>query len=481
MVVGTKKADVLDIKFGDTVQALGGADTINVNQADSYYDQFSTPYGLIDGGTGFDTLVLNAPRTDDWSYSFGDLRSIERLKFTNAAGSYDIVKLTVPVSATGTVAAGAAMEIVGSTGGNVVWITVTGGMGSASAITMPDLTFTGFDRSPDLATVFGDDYIMLVAGDSSNYVLRASDVIGKQGIEQDLVGDAGNDTLIGSVGTDWFSGRTGADKMYGKSGDDGFALFGSDQPSAGDLFDGGSGNDFLFINGRFGPVTFAGTLVSIEGIRVGYNAELDITAAQMAMLPEALRLSGSNTGTLNITEATNFSAAKFVFLGTQSPTIAISGTDGANVLTGSSGVDILDGAGGADRLNGGAGADSLYGGDGADVLTGGAGGDAFIFDTLAMAGARDTIVDFRTFQGDFITLDTAVFTAVSGTNGHLTEGQFHAAAGANAAHDSDDRVIYNRTTGVLYYDADGLGGQEAIAFALLKGQPGLSASNILLL
>ncbi len=478
LITGTDGANALNINFGDTVMALGGADRIIVSEADPYGSRPLTPYGLIDGGTGIDRLILQASQFSDWTYAFSDVRSVERLDFTNAAFYFDRAQflVKVPGTATGTVAAGTAMTITGSDGGNEVAYEVTGGMGGASAITLPDLTFMGFDTSSQLALQFSNDYVELRAGDERNYVLRASDAIGKLGIEQDLIGNAGNDTLIGSVGSEYLGGQGGADKLYGKGGDDVLGMGVS--VVAGDLFNGGAGTDFLYITSA---VTFAGTVVSIEGIRFDFDATLNVTASQMRMLPAALQLSGSVTETLNITEASRFSASQFTFLGDFAPTISITGTRGADVITGSSQADILDGSAGADRLSGRAGADSFYGGDGADILIGGAGGDAFNFDTLARPRVRDTITDFKTAEGDFITLDKTVFAAVTQTDGHLTASQFHAGAGAKAAQDAADRIIYNTTTGALYYDADGIGGQAAIAIVQLKGQPALTAADILIL
>ena len=49
-------------------------------------------------------------------------------------------------------------------------------------------------------------------------------------------------------------------------------------------------------------------------------------------------------------------------------------------------------------------------------------------------------------------------------------------AGA-AAHDADDRIIYDQTNGNLYYDADGNGAGAAILFANLSGHPAIVAAD----
>ena len=48
---------------------------------------------------------------------------------------------------------------------------------------------------------------------------------------------------------------------------------------------------------------------------------------------------------------------------------------------------------------------------------------------------------------------------------------FYAKAGATKAHDADDRLIYNKTTGNLYVDIDGKGGADAVLFAKLANHP----------
>jgi Ca2+-binding RTX toxin-like protein len=47
-----------------------------------------------------------------------------------------------------------------------------------------------------------------------------------------------------------------------------------------------------------------------------------------------------------------------------------------------------------------------------------------------------------------------------------------------SAHDASDRLIYNTSTGDLYYDADGTGAKAAILVAHLTGNPVLIYSDI---
>jgi Ca2+-binding RTX toxin-like protein len=51
--------------------------------------------------------------------------------------------------------------------------------------------------------------------------------------------------------------------------------------------------------------------------------------------------------------------------------------------------------------------------------------------------------------------------------GSLTSDEFYAAAGATKAKDATDRVIYDTTSGKLFYDADGFGGTASVQIAVL--------------
>jgi Ca2+-binding RTX toxin-like protein len=160
--------------------------------------------------------------------------------------------------------------------------------------------------------------------------------------------------------------------------------------------------------------------------------------------------------------------------------VNLAGNAAANLLTGGGGSNLITGAAGADTISGGTGDDTLSGGTGADRLTGGAGYDVFRFDSLPDAGA-DLITDFAVGV-DKIHLSRAVFAGLAGAAaGPLGLGLFWSGAGVTAAHDADDRLVYDTTTGTLYYDPDGLGGAAAIALATFgPAKPILSAGDFIL-
>ncbi len=149
----------------------------------------------------------------------------------------------------------------------------------------------------------------------------------------------------------------------------------------------------------------------------------------------------------------------------------LTGTGGANKIYGMRGQDSLAGSAGRDVLDGGAGNDRLGGGAGRDLLTGGAGRDTFVFDTSPRRNV-DVIADFNA-PADTFRLDDAVYKAL--TAGTLKTGAF-AANMTGQATDANDRVIYERDSGKLFFDRDGSGDAARIQFAVLD--PRLALSHI---
>jgi hypothetical protein len=150
----------------------------------------------------------------------------------------------------------------------------------------------------------------------------------------------------------------------------------------------------------------------------------------------------------------------------QAFTITI-GDVSVETLTGTSGSNVLTGGAGQDRLNGGLGKDTLSGGGGQDV---------FVFDTKPNTRTNlDRITDFSP-RDDALWLDNAIFKALgkagSVTKPALLKSSFFYAG--TAAHDSSDRLIYNKKTGALFYDADGTGAAKPVQIATLAKKLALS-------
>jgi Ca2+-binding RTX toxin-like protein len=143
----------------------------------------------------------------------------------------------------------------------------------------------------------------------------------------------------------------------------------------------------------------------------------------------------------------------------------IIGNSAANIIKGGAGNDTLSGEAGNDRINGGAGDDTINGGLGADTLVGGDGGDNFLFNSALSKLSLTSIDEINDFSvlDDTIQLENAVFTEL-GPFATLSAGAFFIGA---AAHDRDDRIIYDSTTGALMYDADGSYSGQAKTFAVL--------------
>jgi serralysin len=149
----------------------------------------------------------------------------------------------------------------------------------------------------------------------------------------------------------------------------------------------------------------------------------------------------------------------------------VTGSSLADKLTGDASRNVLSGGLGDDAMNGGDGDDGLIGGAGNDTLKGGAGADSFAFTTALGGGNVDTVADFVSGT-DHIELAKSIFTALG--VGTLSSTAF---AQAMAATTAAQHILYNATTGVVSYDADGNGAVAAVAFATLTPGRTLTAGD----
>ena len=115
-------------------------------------------------------------------------------------------------------------------------------------------------------------------------------------------------------------------------------------------------------------------------------------------------------------------------------------------------------------------------------MTGGTGNDVFVFNTPLGSTNIDTVIDFAV-GSDKIQLNKSIFTAL-GSN--LNTGFVSGAGSTAVATTSTDRIIYDKSTGKLFYDEDGIGTAGSnhapvqIAILGLDKHPDLHAPDIVI-
>ena len=300
------------------------------------------------------------------------------------------------------------------------------------------------------------------------WALSGNDVLNGSIYNDTLLSYNGNDTLNGGLGNDTMIGGTGNDtyivdsisdvvteslnqgtdviqssvtytasanvenlKLTGSSNIDatGNTLNNTLTGNSGNnTLNGGSGNDTMV--GGNGNDTYVVDSTS-DKVTEASNAGTDTIQTTLA--------------TYSIASLTNIENLSFVGIGNAT----LTGNALNNTLTGNSGNNTLNG------------------GSGNDTLTGGSGADTFVFNTaLNPTTNRDTITDFS-HNDDTIQLSKSVMSAL-GNLGTLSAADFKL---STQTLDISDRIIYNQTSGALFYDADGSGRSAAVQIALLNSLP----------
>ncbi|HEX7053982.1 MAG TPA: hypothetical protein VF211_08640 [Burkholderiales bacterium] len=471
----------------DVINGLGGNDTIWPNAGDDTViggpgnDLLGGNAGRdwVEGGTGNDTIGGGGDQDHFVFREFGAANADTVITF---ASNWDDIQLDIAaftaLGANGRFASGDArfFGAAGASAGHdaddrIVYDTTSGrlwydvdGSGASAAQLVATLDGAPLLRASDLwafgtpssgGTINGtegDDQISGTAGD---------DTIDARG---------GNDSVFGGAGDDHIVGGSGADLLDGGDGNDTLESSGAHpeaDPSDVNTLQGGAGNDTYFV--------FASDIVEdVSGVD-----SVNVVTDDGYTLPGGIEnLAVSATGASDhLTIVGNDLANRISGSGTAD---AIDGRAGGDTLLGNAHDDSLSGGAGNDSLDGGFDQDTLSGGTGVDTLTGAQGFDAFEFDVAPGAANADFITDFSSANDDLVLEGTA--HANSGPSGQFSanDPRFHAAPGADAGHDGDDRVVYDTTTGRLWYDADGSGSSAAQLVATLQGAPALAASDIVI-
>jgi Ca2+-binding RTX toxin-like protein len=349
---------------------------------------------------------------------------------------------------------------------------------------MGDDTLYGYEGADTLDGGLGSDSMSGGAGNDTYYVDHLSDVVSENVALGSAVDAGGTDRVSSTVSTilsnfvenltlsgsaningtgnslaNRITGNAAENVLRGASGND--HLIGL---SGNDTLRGDSGNDIL--NGGLGSDTMSGG----AGNDTYHVDHLSDVVTEDTALGSAIDAGGTD----RVSSTVSLTLGSFVenLTLTNSARINGHGNSLANSLLGNDADNILKGAGEADSLAGAAGNDSLYGGAGNDVLVGGTGADYFCFDYLLSASDNvDKISDFNIID-DTIRLDDDVFIGI-GSLGTLLANSFYK---GTAAHDADDRVIYDSATGQIYFDRDGSGTAALVLFA--RVDPALTLTNL---
>ena len=331
----------------------------------------------------------------------------------------------------------------------------------------------------------GNDSTLTTGGAGKDHIfgLAGNDVIDGGADADSLVGGAGKDIYIvdntGDVvvealneGTDLVKSSvnftlsdnietltlTGTDSINGTGNTLKNIITGND---SNNVLDGGAGVD-KFIGG-LGNDTY------IIDLTVAGKLEDAITETGGI---DTLQLRGATTNAAAVTLTLAKTLENLNASATVTSLLNLTGNTFDNILTGNAANNVLSGLVGNDTLIGDAGNDKLIGGLGLDNLSGGLGNDTFVFDSALNASTNvDVITDF-TSGADKLQLSAKIFAKVKGVN---FADVFHDTAITDTH--VNNYIIYDSSTGIVSYDADGSGAGTAVQFATLTGLPTLTATD----
>ncbi|WP_020168502.1 MULTISPECIES: calcium-binding protein [Methylotenera] len=342
--------------------------------------------------------------------------------------------------------------------------------------------------------------------DGANESAGASETVyGSAGVDYATM-RLGDDTYYGGGGNDVLIGHGGADKLYGEEGNDIFIIGGFGSGVQGttskaddgnkewiatganhDLIVGGAGIDTLRVTTGIGANnTTNGTVLlndanfkSMEVVQVGGTVgrlNVEDTALQMlndhyyhranSSVSNLSNTLGNNGGTINnvVIDASGVTKNGLRFEGNADSQTFI-GTTKADVFIGNGGNDTLTGGGGADKF--------VFGKVYEQIITGSSTTAQTYVNTAFNLTGVDTITDFL-HGTDKIELHTDQFASLLAG---FSSANLRVGAGATAL-DANDYILFDTTTKMLSYDADGNGAGAAVNIAQLLGVTTFTASDI---
>ncbi|MBD2069454.1 serine hydrolase [Leptolyngbya sp. FACHB-671] len=435
-VYGSSLADVIRGGTGnDALRGEGGNDSIN---GDAGNDQLwgGTGNDILYGGEGIDGL--HGGTGNDVLHGGNGFDSVQEIGNVN----FTLTNTRLTGLGTDTLLSMESAYLTGGSGANII---------NASAFTNGTVWLDGRVGNDQLRGGSSHDILNGGMGNDRLYGNNSNDSLHGGDGNDFISGGANNDSLWGGDGNDSMHGDTGNDRINGEAGND--VITGG---AGWDAINGGSGSDRLLEVGDVRYYTLTNTRLTTLTITLNTNPNTIVRPYVDTLTSiESVTLIGGNSR--NLINASEFTAGSVILQG-------LAGND--TLLSGSQG-DTLNGGIGNDTLNGGGADDLLTGGIGRDRLTGGTGRDRFSFN--APNERSDRILDFEV-AADLIQLSSRGFSGLR--TGLLAANQFTLGASATAI---THRIGYNNTTGALWFDQDGTGGQAARQLATLA--PNLNLTN----
>ncbi|MBF9196618.1 cadherin domain-containing protein [Microvirga terrestris] len=355
----------------------------------------------------------------------------------------------------------------------------------------------------------GDVYIEISGLQGSNYGdsltgngqgnalsgLEGMDLLNGAGGNDDLHGGDGNDTLIGGAGNDTLDGGGGSDTAVFSGNRSQYQINRKTDGSLDVTVTGADGIDVLknvrvlqFQDSVEAFKNAAPTSLSLSQASIVENAPRNVEVGTLAAsdadgdrLTYSLVPGSSGSFAINGNKLVVNGPLDFETKPVHQVTIQASdGFGGVTSLnmnitvtndTGETTPFTIRGTARADVLSGENGHDTIYGSGGNDQLTGNRGKDVFVFDSrLNKSSNVDKVMDFR-YQDDSIYLDNKVFTKLgSGTFSKPKKFKSDMFTESKKAQDAEDRIVYDKKTGALYYDQDGTGAKAQIKIATITNK-----------
>ena len=401
---------------------------------------------ILDGAAGVDTLI-GGLGNDTYVVDLTAAGALQDTLTEGVSAGTDTVQLRgVSTNALAvTLTLGANLENLDASGTGSSKLNLTG--------TAVDNILTGNDADNIINGLVGADSMTGGLGNDTYVVDNVGDVVTESSTQgTDLVQSSISYALTANVEN---LTLTGAGVINGTGNDLDNTIIGN---AAVNVMSGGGGNDTL--DGGVGADSMTGGLGNDTYVvdNVG-----DVVTELSAQGADLVQSSISYTLTANVENLTLTGAG--VINGT--------GNDLDNMIIGNAAANVLSGGLGNDTLDGGAGNDVIKGGAGNDILSGGAGNDYFVFDTASDAIINlDTITDFKVSGVDKVELSHAIFDQLISINPTangvaLNAADFFSGSSVNETTNTGQHVLYNSTTGALYYDADGIGSGAAVEIALI--------------